>query len=305
MSTQDGEKPEAKEVWWHMMLRPPALYVLIAFGIWWLFVIVSGQQLFPVMRWDFAATGQLGDSFGIISALMTSMAAIFTYQTLSDTREQAKEARAQADTQRIQAEDARAEAEAERQRVRSREVSQDAAEAIRDAEQTYFRLLDLRLSVLTDVSIKDHGRIRIGTDGAEALINQMKMYPLAGETKEQQYLNISNSNNNDLGHYFRLTYHIVGFADENFRFSRAYKMVRLLRAQLSNAEIVLIALNCAYAGGRGQFKTWVEKYSLLHNVDEEDRVYFELDRLFKKSAFERKAPVRSRNGSGAEKTSEA
>ncbi|OYW35098.1 MAG: hypothetical protein B7Z42_15690, partial [Brevundimonas sp. 12-68-7] len=69
------------------------------------------------------------------------------------------------------------------------------------------------------------------------------------------------SHRNDLGHYFRFTYHIIKFARDNFG-PDAYEYVRLLRAQLSNAEITLIALNCAHGEGREKFLKWVETYSL-------------------------------------------
>lgn len=107
----------------------------------------------------------------------------------------------------------------------------------------------------------------------------------------KRYLHMYENNRNDLGHYFRFTYHIVKFANDSFG-SAAYKYVRLLRAQLSNAELVLIALNCAHGEGADKFARWVERYSLLHNIDESDRKTFELDQYFAPKAFDSKGSLK-------------
>ena len=92
---------------------------------------------------------------------------------------------------------------------------------------------------------------------------------------------------NKLGHYFRFTYHIVGTVVDRFDDDETrYKYLKLLRAQLSNSEQVLIALNCAYGEGQGTFKNWVEQFALLHNIDQSDRDELGLDEVFAPGAFE-------------------
>jgi hypothetical protein len=61
--------------------------------------------------------------------------------------------------------------------------------------------------------------------------------------------------------------------------------VRLLRATLSNAEIVLIGLNCMYGGGQRKLKPLVEKYAVLHNISAGDARTWRFAASFDQSAF--------------------
>lgn len=95
-----------------------------------------------------------------------------------------------------------------------------------------------------------------------------------------------NSNRSGLGHYFRLTYHIVRFVDENFTSNRKrYQMVRLLRAEMSDSELIIVALNCAFGEGYRAFRPLAEKYALFHNIPQMQRVYYKLRGKIGSSAF--------------------
>lgn len=275
---------------WAMLRQPPAIYVLAAFVSWWVFVALSGQQWLPHIktRWDFTATGQLGDSFGILSALMTSMAAIFTYQTLIDTRDQKEAAEIAAADQKREADAARLELIEERRQSLKREEERDEENRKRDAEQTYFRLLELRLKVLEDVRTGKGDTLKIGSDAFAAFEGRISSpyWQNSDEVDHKlEYDKLYKSNVNDLGHYFRFTYHIIVFAKENFGRS-AYKYIRLLRAQLSNAEIVMIALNCAFGEGQEKMAPLAERYSLFHNMDRVSRSRYKLNNFFGARAFD-------------------
>lgn len=273
-----------------MLKRGPARFVLMAFAGWWLFVGLSGQTWWPRLKttWDFTATGQLGDSFGILSALMTSMAAIFTYQTLVDTRQQARLAASEAERAQKAAHRARADADRDRDEAQRQSREQSVRELKRDAEQTFFRLLELRSNVLEDMRIGKGEAAVTGTDAAGRLVQSVKNYVTNGTASSHQYAYsiLYGRSENDLGHYYRTTYHIVRFCDERFSETDAYEYVRLLRAQLSNAELILIALTCAFGEGQLKFKPLVVKYALLHNMSDADRVGFEFDRYFGARAFD-------------------
>jgi hypothetical protein len=76
----------------------------------------------------------------------------------------------------------------------------------------------------------------------------------------------------DLGHYFRSLYHFVRFiiesdVDENTK----KRHIKILRAQLSNYEILLLAYNCLHEYGE-EFKPLVEKYELLKNLNFEQNL---------------------------------
>ncbi|MCD4833384.1 MAG: putative phage abortive infection protein [Bacteroidales bacterium] len=72
-----------------------------------------------------------------------------------------------------------------------------------------------------------------------------------------------------LGHYFRNLYHIVKYIEEDKSlktFELKYKYAKILRAQLSAPEILLIALNGLTYYGEA-FKPLIEKYRLLKNMN--------------------------------------
>lgn len=279
-----------KAAWWAMLKRPPAGYVIIAFGVWWVFVGLSGKGIGLGQTWDFSATAQLGDSFGIVSALMTSMAAIFTYQTLVDTRRQTEAAERNSALQKEEADRIRAEAAEDRQEAARRNQLRDEVEFKRDTERTFFGLLDLRLRLLADIQTGHAEFTKSGTDAIAELTSRIssKTYNQKPDDHENNYVNMYRKNVNDLGHYLRFTYHIVKFSEENFK-KDSYIYVRLLRAQLSNSELILIAMNCAHGEGKEKFLKFVEKYSLLHNINFSDRAKYKLDDYFRPRAFNPKA----------------
>lgn len=284
----DRVQMRKREPWWRMMLRPPAVFVLAGFLLWCGFVALSGMGRGLRGPWDFSTMGELGDSFGLLSALMASMAAIFTYQTLADTQLQRMHAEKAAADQKIEADQAKEDLRVEREKADERELERERATKRRDDEQTYFRLLELRLRVLEDVRIGKGETLKVGSDAVAHLVARIESPPWHSDgavNHELEFSKTYKSNVNDLGHYFRFTYHIILFAKENFG-RGAYKYVRLLRAQLSNAEIVMIALNCAYGEGKEKMAPLVERYSLLHNMDRLSRARLAMDRHFKPRAFD-------------------
>lgn len=64
----------------------------------------------------------------------------------------------------------------------------------------------------------------------------------------------------------------------------AYEYVRLLRSQLSNDELLIVALNALTEDGEGA-KPFIERYALLHNMDEADIAPFQLKQSFAEEAF--------------------
>jgi len=70
----------------------------------------------------------------------------------------------------------------------------------------------------------------------------------------------------DLGHYFRYLYNVVRFIDDSNVGHNRY--MKLLRAQLSDYELVMLFYNCLTTKGE-KFKHYVESYSLLDNLPTE------------------------------------
>ncbi|WP_243375068.1 putative phage abortive infection protein [Microvirga solisilvae] len=78
-------------------------------------------------------------------------------------------------------------------------------------------------------------------------------------------------NRSDLGHYFRTLYNILRFVDEtslvHTEFNKEFQMkyVRVLRAQLSDYELVILYYNCVHANGDRMLK-FINEYEILDNM---------------------------------------
>ena len=99
-------------------------------------------------------------------------------------------------------------------------------------------------------ALRDH----ITVDG----YRDIKRVSLAYEKEFNKYVDL-------LGHYFRTLHHIFRLIDERGVSDKDY-YARIARANLSNAELCLIAYNCIVGEGRFKFRKLAIKYSLLHNL---------------------------------------
>lgn len=76
----------------------------------------------------------------------------------------------------------------------------------------------------------------------------------------------------DLGHYFRNLYHVIAFVERSSLNDKSrVTYVKMLRAQLSNYELLLLAYNGMHEYG-SKFHLLIEKYELLKNLNNERRV---------------------------------
>ncbi|MFC5625262.1 putative phage abortive infection protein [Algoriphagus winogradskyi] len=106
------------------------------------------------------------------------------------------------------------------------------------------------------------------------------------------YLDIYSIIQTDFGHYFRNLYRIIKFIDEaNFNseptedFNIKYSYTSMVRAQLSDFELLFLFYNCLSVNGIEKFKPLVEKYCLFKNLPQEKLHDPLLIELYKSSAF--------------------
>lgn len=256
---------------------PPHLPAAIgAFVVVWIGILISaaGTNIFPI-RFDFENTGQFGDSFGILSAIMASFAAISAFAAYQSQSEEVE-------------------------RLKSTEIQRDRFAYQRDFENTFFNLINLFRETVSEISFRlDHGKgdSFSGRDAIskilEILDRKFSNYDLdfgghrdrsnSSQVREA-YGDLYNEFRDALGHYFRTFYHIVRYVDESEVVDKQ-RYIRLLRATLSNAEMVLIGLNCAYGGGKEKLKPLVENYALLHNISSQYAESWNLTELFDHRAF--------------------
>lgn len=96
----------------------------------------------------------------------------------------------------------------------------------------------------------------------------------------------------DFGHYFRSLYRLIKIVDEKKfsdniieDFKIKYSYTSIIRAQLSDAEIKWLFLNCLSDKGYKKFKPLVEKYSILKIINLNDEVFGYFSKFYLDSAF--------------------
>lgn len=245
---------------------PFPLKLLVVLLVIWPVVIVglSAADIFLPDAWrspfppmSFEKSGQFGDSFGIVSALMAAVAAFYAYQTYKASQQEVELLRRRA------------------------------------AEPTFLNLLERRFALLDNITRGD-------TDGVAAVKNMadgIRSSVSGGQDQAKavrDYTQVTGVRG--LRNYFRYTYNIIRFAEELFgvdmtlrgadqRRNAAYPYVRLLRAQISDDELLLIALNALHDADGKDFRELIHRYGLLNNMAQADIESFSFRNQFEPDAF--------------------
>ena len=81
--------------------------------------------------------------------------------------------------------------------------------------------------------------------------------------EEDKYVNV-------LDHYFRHLYRVFKFIDEAPIFvndkNKKYEYACIMRASLSQYELIMLFYNCLSSNGREKFKPLIEKYAIFNNL---------------------------------------
>lgn len=108
----------------------------------------------------------------------------------------------------------------------------------------------------------------------------------------EHYNSVYKSMQTDFGHYFRNLYRIIKFIDENKfveneveNFKIQYQYTSMVRAQLSDYELLWLFYNCLNANGKEKFKPYIEKFCLFKNIPEDKIHDQKIIKLYKTSAF--------------------
>lgn len=175
----------------------------------------------------------------------------------------------------------------------------------RASEPSYLNLLERRFDVLDRVRRTQYHRTNLkdlpqrkdinGQQLIDKIVGDMRVVEEKNSGIISSYYTEKVLGTSGLSNLFRFTYHIISYADRQFsqipslepmvKSDPAYQYIRLLRAQMSDSELVLIALNCAFGPGHDKFKPLVERYALLHNMSRADIALFGLTDLFEREAF--------------------
>jgi hypothetical protein len=171
-------------------------------------------------------------------------------------------------------------------------------------ENTFFQMVQLHHQLVnsityTDIESRPTGNYAIGggdqyipvtISGRTLFENLIDYFSIVGEQNEfdkatliDRFERLFKKHEQILGHYFRNLYHIIRMIDESEdlikydesetidqikSFQERKKYIRIIRAQLSSSELVLLLYNSLTENGE-EFYDLIVKYQLLNNLNKE------------------------------------
>lgn len=252
--------------------RKHSVGIIICFALaWTAFVVVSGTGFEATnTKWDFTNTGALGDSFGVLSSGMAGIAAYFAFRTYKAASDEARLA------------------------------------ARRAAEPSYLNLLERRFDMMGHITrVLPARALSMGIGNAEKGQEALDwaadtLWPRLSDTIDDEksvaiYGDFVSESIKGLTNYHRFVYHIISFAERQFseipldmpmsKTDPSYSYIQLLRAQLSDSEMQLMAFNAAFGAGNPKLKRYIERYALFNNMADVDITELRLPSLFEPTAF--------------------
>ncbi|NKB19258.1 MAG: hypothetical protein GKS01_01825 [Alphaproteobacteria bacterium] len=255
--------------------------VVLVFGYAAILLYLS----WPIAFGNVDKAGVFGDSFGILTSLFSGLAFAGIVFTIFQQSEELK----------LQREDLRAQRE-ELQLSRAELKNQVDAINHQGFENTFFQMLALHNDILNAIDV---GSVPEGdATGRDCFVTFYKRlrheYGHVKNTKptdreneiiELAYGEFWKRYQTDLGHYFRFLYTIFKFVKESeVEDQRQY--TNILRAQLSDDELLVLFYNCISEYGVEKFKPLAEEFTLFNNLPKQRLCQPEHKNLYKPSAFE-------------------
>lgn len=232
-------------------------------------------------NWYFGGTmqdrGTFGDMFGVANSLFTGIALAVIIYGATLQRHEIKLLRNDIE---------RSKSLVEQQQELAR--SQIKAQEKQIFEATFFQLLSAFSRILTsmDLTEKDEPDVR-GADVFSVFIDRIYSKnawrdPKHRKSTSECFEDFWEVNGNELGHYFRMLYNVFKFIDQSKIEDKKFYS-NLVRAQISNDELIIIYLNGLSTRGE-KFKPLIEKYSILKHVDQSNELVKTAEGTFAPSA---------------------
>ncbi|EOW6719675.1 putative phage abortive infection protein [Cronobacter dublinensis] len=210
---------------------------------------------YPIDKLTIANAGVFGDSFGILTSLFSALAFGGVAVTIAIQAKELEEQKQDTITNRLQ-------------------ISKQGF------ENTFFQMLKLHNQIVSDItstrtdlngglSVLD-GRRVINTLKNSLIGKHFDRYMIDGRSGKDQIGQAFNAfyikNGHYLGHYFRFLYNILRFlSDADIDIDNKTLYARLLRAQLSDQELLLIYYNSFTDNGHN-FIQYMQEFKLMDNL---------------------------------------
>lgn len=274
------------------------IVTLVIFGLWiGTYFLLRGKD--PTVR------GTFGDMFGSINALFSGLALAGIILTILLQRKELK-------LQREELRDTRREFETQNETLK-----------LQRFESTFFNLLNIHHQIVNAIDYryykkkeKEYNPYALKPVGSSeeleavtisgrdvfrnrynAMLPELQKNP---EDYEKIYLKHYEKSLTDFGHYFRNLYRMIKLVDqtdffydvssvsEKEVFKLKYRYTCIIRAQISDYELLWIFYNCLSENGIDKFKPYVEQYSLMKNIPKTLIADTKHIALYDKSAYEPK-----------------
>lgn len=219
------------------------------------FLIVLTINLFAINKSNF---GEWGDFFGgVLNPIFTFLTFMGLLITIVIQKKELRESRLEM----------RRSGDALREQSKSLQKT--------NFENTFFQMLTIHNGIVNAIDLSgEEGRVTRGRDCFNVFYTRLsKIYrenvqKANGNYTKAEIVTLSyklfwKDHQTELGHYFRYLYNVVRFIKESNFSDGPY--FRLVRAQLSDQELLLLFYNCVSENG-GNFTALVEDFSLLNNL---------------------------------------
>lgn len=241
--------------------------------------------------------GQYGELVGgFVGSLWSLAGVILFYEALRFQRTELKMQRHELELQRHEIME-----QTEQQRMQNEQL------AYQNFENTFFQMMSLHNEIVESINLEIHESTMVGDgsvksrkiSGRDCFIEYYKIFrrflhynleevrfkdldnAMALELIDNAYNLFFEESQANLGHYFRNLFAIVKFVNSNNRKEKQFH-IDLIRAQLSNYELLLMYFHCITVGT--EFKPMIEKYGFFRALPHDEIVTLTKG-LYAQSAF--------------------
>ena len=209
--------------------------------------------------------GTFGDMFGAVNALFSGLAFAALIYTINLQRTELR-------LQRLELSLTRGELEGQKLQL----SAQNDLMRADSFEGSFFRVLTVLGDLTNSIDIRrsDNNNVQ-GRDCFSLFYryftgryNALKDHPTIKSEEDKidhAFQQFYKSYQGDVGHYFRTLYNLIKLVDQSSIANKRF-YTNLVRAQLSNQELLLLFYNCLSPLGSEKFKPLVERYALLKSI---------------------------------------
>jgi hypothetical protein len=237
-------------------------------------------QVWPISTGNIDKIGAFGDSFGVLTALFSGLAFAGIILTILLQREEL----------RLQ----RNELKLTRQEL----STQNETSKLQSFENTFFQMLRVHNDLLASMDIirdlkNPDSLVTSGRDCFIIFCDELSVFCInykngRDELSVEEVISGGYElfwifRGQELAHYFRYLYTVFKFIEARAPDQRFYS--KIVRAQLSNQEMVLLFYNCLTDQGNEKFKPLIEKFAIFNNLNTDELLEVDHKTLYGKGAY--------------------